>query len=388
VSNALDGIRVIDLSNGLAGNSCTKLLADLGAEVIKLESPGRGDFTRTLAPWVFETFNRNKRSVAVDLRTDAGRELALRLIGTADVFIQTLHPDAAESMGLGRDAVQAANPRIVHASLSAFGATGPNSHRKAVDVVIQAESGLSTIQGQIMANGSFIDATAGLQLASGILAALMKRERSGEVDQVSVTLLDAALYMESVPFAEFSATGNVIDPAAYVQRFPTVAVFQAADGPFFLGAYWNDQWARLCELAGRPELAADERFATKELRSANVARLRAALNDAFARRPRADWVRELNAGDIMAGTANSFPDLLTDEQVRVNDSFEQVRIRDGREVTFVRPAFRFAEQWKQSSPAPHIGADTGALLAELGVSADEQDRLLAAGVIAVHGGES
>jgi CoA:oxalate CoA-transferase len=388
VSNALDGFRVIDLSNGLAGNSCTKLLADLGAEVIKLESPGRGDFTRTLVPWVFETFNRNKRSFAVDLRRAEGRDLALRLIRTSDVFIQTLHPGAAESMGLGRDAVTACNPRIIHVSLSAFGPTGPSSRRKAVDVVIQAESGLSTIQGQIMTNGSFIDATAGLHLLSGILSALLKRERTGEVDHVTVNLLDAALYMESVPFAEFSVTGNVIDPRAYVRRFPTVSVFEAADGPFFLGAYWDDQWERLCSLVGRPELATDARFATKEGRSENVAELRAELTTAFGSRPRADWVRDFNERDIMAGTVNSFADLAGDEQVRVNDSFERVRIRDGREATFVRPAFRFGEQWKQSAPAPDIGSDTDALLSGLGVTGDERQRLVTAGVVGIHGGEA
>jgi CoA:oxalate CoA-transferase len=388
VSNALDGFRVIDLSNGLAGNSCTKLLADLGAEVIKLESPGKGDFTRTLVPWVFETFNRNKRSFAVDLRSAAGRDLALRLIRTADVFIQTLHPDAAESMGLGRDAVIACNPRIIHASLSAFGATGPSSRRKAVDVVIQVESGLSTIQGQIMTNGSFIDATAGLHLLSGILSALMKRERTGEVDRVTVNLLDAALYLESVPFAEFSVTGKMIDPRAYIRRFPTVSVFDAADGPFFLGAYWDDQWGRLCSLVARPDLAADERFATKGARSENVAALRDELTTAFRKRPRADWVRELNERDIMAGTVNSFANLAVDEQVRVNDSFERVRIRDGREAAFVRPAFRFGEQWKQSAPAPDIGSDTSALLSELGFSGDERQSLIAAGVVEVRGGDA
>jgi CoA:oxalate CoA-transferase len=388
VSNALDGFRVIDLSNGLAGNSCTKLLADLGAEVIKLESPGKGDFTRTLVPWVFETFNRNKRSFAVDLRSAEGRDLALRLIRTADVFVQTLHPDAAESMGLGRDAVIACNPRMIHASLSAFGATGPSSRRKAVDVVIQAESGLSTIQGQIMTNGSFIDATAGLHLLSGILSALMKRERTGEVDRVTVNLLDAALYLESVPFAEFSVTGKVIDPRAYVRRFPTVSVFEAADGPFFLGAYWDAQWGRLCSLVGRPDLAADERFATEGARSENVAALRDELTTAFRKRPRADWIRELNEGDIMAGTVNSFADLAVDEQVRVNDSFERVRIRDGREAAFVRPAFRFGEQWKQSAPAPDIGSDTSALLSELGFSGDERQSLIAAGVVEVRGGDA
>jgi CoA:oxalate CoA-transferase len=388
VSNALDGFRVVDLSNGLAGNSCTKLLADLGAEVIKLESPGRGDFTRTLVPWVFETFNRNKRSFAVDLRSDEGRELALRLIGTADVFIQTLHPGAAESMGLGRAAVTAANPRIIHVSLSAFGATVPSSRRKAVDVVIQAESGLSTIQGQIMVNGSFIDATAGLHLLGGIMAALMKRERTGEIDHVTVNLLDAALYLESVPYAEYSVTGNVIDPHAYVHRFPTVSVFEAADGPFFLGSYWEDQWVRLCELVARADLAGDERFATKAARAENVTELRAELTAASGARPRADWVRELNAHDIMAGTVNGLADLAADEQVQVNDSFERLRMRDGREATFVRPAFRFGEQWKQSAAAPDIGADTSALVAELGVPAAERDRLQAAGVIGIHGGQS
>jgi CoA:oxalate CoA-transferase len=385
VSNALDGIRVVDLSNGLAGNSCTKLLADLGADVVKLESPDRGDFTRTLVPWVFETFNRNKRSFAVDLRRAEGRDLALRLIETADVFIQTLHPDAAESMGLGRAAVTARNPRIIHVSLSAFGATGPSSQRKAVDVVIQAESGLSTVQGQLLTNGSFVDATAGLHLLSGIMAALFKRERTGEVDHVTVNLLDAALYLESVPFAEFSATGNVIDPRAYARRFPTVSVFEAADGPFFLGAYWEDQWERLCALVGRPDLATDGRFATKETRSENVAELRAELTSAFGCRPRSDWVRDFNERDIMAGTVNSFADVAADEQVAVNESLERLRLRDGREATFVRPAFRFGEQWKQSAPAPDIGADSAALLTELGVPVDERQQLVAAGVVGIAG---
>jgi crotonobetainyl-CoA:carnitine CoA-transferase CaiB-like acyl-CoA transferase len=385
VSNALDGIRVVDLSNGLAGNSCTKLLADLGADVVKLESPDRGDFTRTLVPWVFETFNRNKRSFAVDLRRAEGRDLALRLIETADVFIQTLHPDAAESMGLGRAAVTARNPRIIHVSLSAFGATGPSSQRKAVDVVIQAESGLSTVQGQLLTNGSFVDATAGLHLLSGIMAALFKRERTGEVDHVTVNLLDAALYLESVPFAEFSATGNVIDPRAYARRFPTVSVFEAADGPFFLGAYWEDQWERLCALVGRPDLATDGRFATKETRSENVAELRAELTSAFGRRPRSDWVRDFNERDIMAGTVNSFADVAADEQVAVNESLERLRLRDGREATFVRPAFRFGDQWKQSAPAPDIGADSAALLTELGVPVDERQQLVAAGVVGIAG---
>jgi CoA:oxalate CoA-transferase len=383
MSRALDGFRVVDLSNGFAGNSCTKMLADLGAEVIKLESPGRGDFTRSLVPWVFESFNRNKRSLAVDLRTDEGRELALRLVRTADVFVQTLRPDAAEALGLGRDVVCACNPRIIHASLSAFGATGPSSGRKAVDVVIQAESGLSSVLGNVLTNGTFIDATAGLQLASGVLSALMKRERGGEIDRVTVALLDAALYLESAPLAEFSVTGKVVDPAAYARRFPAVGVFAAADGPFFLAAYRDDEWAQVCALIAAPALTADGRFSTGPDRSANAASLRAELTSAFACRPRAEWVQALNARGVMAGIVSSLDDVLENEQVRVNDLLEKVRIRDGREATFVRPVFRFAEQWSQSAPAPGIGADTRALLTDLGISGAEQQALIAAGVVGV-----
>jgi CoA:oxalate CoA-transferase len=381
MSKALAGARVVDLTNGFAGNSCAKLLADLGAEVIKVENPGKGDFTRTLVPWVFQTFNRNKRSFAVDARHDDGRELVYRLIETADVFVQSLRPGAAESMGLGRDAVTACNPRIIYASLSGFGHTGPSSRRKAVDVVMQSESGLASIQGRVLVNTSFIDATAGLQLLAGILAALGKRDRTGQVDHVTVSLLDSALYLESVPLAEYSVTGKTIDPAAYVRRFPTVGVFDAADGPFFLAAYWDTQWEQLCALTGRTDLAADSRYRTAPDRSANATGLRADLSAEFRRRPRDEWIRALGDLEIMAACVNSFADVLTDAQVQANDSFERLQLADGRDVTFVRPAFRFGEQWQQSSPAPAIGADTAALLARLGVSEEDRRRLQAEGVV-------
>jgi CoA:oxalate CoA-transferase len=383
MSKALAGARVVDLTNGFAGNSCAKLLADLGAEVIKVENPGKGDFTRTLVPWVFQTFNRNKRSFAVDARHDDGRELVYRLIETADVFVQSLRPGAAESMGLGRDAVTACNPRIIYASLSGFGHTGPSSRRKAVDVVMQSESGLASIQGRVLVNTSFIDATAGLQLLAGILAALGKRDRTGQVDHVTVSLLDSALYLESVPLAEYSVTGKTIDPAAYVRRFPTVGVFDAADGPFFLAAYWDTQWEQLCALTGRTDLAADSRYRTAPDRSANATGLRADLSAEFRRRPRDEWIRALGDLEIMAACVNSFADVLTDAQVQANDSFERLQLADGRDVTFVRPAFRFGEQWQQSSPAPAIGADTAALLARLGVSEEDRRRLQAEGVVAL-----
>jgi CoA:oxalate CoA-transferase len=381
MSKTLAGARVVDLTNGFAGNSCAKLLADLGADVVKVESPGKGDFTRTLVPWVFQTFNRNKRSFAVDARHEDGRELVYRLIETADVFVQSLRPGAAEALGLGREAVTFCNPRIIHASLSGFGRTGPSSRRKAVDVVMQSESGLASIQGRVLTNTSFVDATAGLQLLAGILAALIKRDRTGQVDHVTVNLLDAALYLESVPLAEYSVTGKTIDPVAYVRRFPTVGVFDAADGPFFLAAYWDAQWDKVCALIGRGDLATDPRFRTGPDRSVNATALRADLAAEFQRRPRAEWIRALGDLDIMAASVNSFADVLADAQVQANDSLERLRLADGRDVAFVRPAFRLGEPWQQSSPAPAIGADTAALLAELGVPEEERRRLTAEGVV-------
>jgi CoA:oxalate CoA-transferase len=294
-----------------------------------------------------------------------------------------LPPGAADSLGLGRHAVTACNPRIIHASLSGFGSTGPSSHRKAVDVVMQSESGLASIQGQVLTNTSFIDATAGLHLLAGILAALVKRERTGQVDHVTVNLLDSALYLESVPLAEYSVTGKTIDPAAYVRRFPTVGVFDAADGRFFLAAYWEAQWEQLCTLIGRCDLAADARYRTAPGRSQNATGLRADLSAEFWRRPRDEWIRALGDLEIMAAPVNSFADVLADAQVLANDSFERLQLADGRDVTFVRPAFRFGEQRQQSSPAPVIGADTAALLAGLGVSDADSRRLQAEGVVAL-----
>ncbi len=382
MTGALDGMHVVDLTNGFAGNSCTKLLADLGADVIKVESPGKGEFTRTLVPWVFQTFNRNKRSFAVNLRSEEGVELVYRLLERSDIFVQSLRPGAAESLGLGHDEVTRRNPRLIHASLSGFGCTGPSSHRKGVDVVIQAESGLSTIQGKMLTNTSFVDASAGLHLLAGLLASVIKRERTGVVDHVTVNLLDSALYLESVPMAEYSVTGHVLDPSAYVKRFPTVSVFSAADGPLFLAAYWDSQWQQLCALLDRPDLVTDERFRTLDDRRANVTALRSEMDREFGRRPRKEWVAELDKLAIMAGSANTFADVLADDQVRINDSFETLTMSDGREASFVRPAVRFAGcPWAPSSAAPRVGEHTAQVLAHLGVEPAEMARLADAGVI-------
>jgi CoA:oxalate CoA-transferase len=171
MTGVLTGFRVLDLTNALAGSSATRLLADLGADVVKIESPDGGDFTRSLVPFVFESFNGNKRSIALDLKKPEGIDLIKVLVRESDVFVHSMRPGAVEAIGLGREALAQINPRLIYAAFSAFGDVGPSSHRRGVDAVIQAESGLATVQGRVLDNLSFIDISGGLSLALAIVAA-------------------------------------------------------------------------------------------------------------------------------------------------------------------------------------------------------------------------
>jgi CoA:oxalate CoA-transferase len=379
---ALAGMRVVDLINALAGASTTKLLGDLGADIIKVETPETGDFTRRLVPWVFETFNRDKRSVAINLRTPAGIALVKRLAASADVFVHSMRPGAADELGLGRDVLTAANPRLVYASLSAFGPTGPDSARKGVDAVVQAESGLAVLQGGVQPGLSFVDNAAGLAMSQAILAALLKRERTGEVDTVTISLLETALYLQSVPLAEFAVTGRTVDPASYARRFPTVGVYQASDGPFFIGAYWEPEWHAICEVIERPDLADDKRFASVAERQTNRGPLRDEMERSFATRGRDEWTARLQARGIVSGVVKSQDDLMTDEQIACLGSLEEVQLADGRLAGFVRAPYRFSdEQCSTKRRAPSLGSDTVAVLEQLGIDAAERQRLIEAGVI-------
>jgi len=384
---ALEGIRVLDMTNGVAGSSSTKLLADLGADVVKVESPGKGEFTRSLVPWVFQTFNREKRSVAIDIHRPEGRDLVLRLAAASDVFVQSMRPGLLEGVGLGRDALTAANPRLIHASISAWGPAGPKSRRKGVDAVVQAESGLASIQGKVLGNGSFVDASAGLSMAYAILGALFTRERTGVVDHVTVNLLDTGVYLAQAPTLEHSVTGYQFAPAAYAQRFPTVRVFEAADGPFFVAAYRDPEWRILCEVSGSTELLTDERFATTESRAAHLDELGKLLGDRLARRPREEWVAALGDRGVMAGVVRNQGEVVEDEQVIFNQTLEQVEMADGRVGQFARPPYRYIDRpLPVSRPAPTVGADTADVLGDvLGLDGEDRDRLVQAGIVQVGG---
>jgi crotonobetainyl-CoA:carnitine CoA-transferase CaiB-like acyl-CoA transferase len=382
MNNALAGVRVVDLTHALAGPSGTQLLADLGADVIKVENPEGGDFTRSGHPYVFQSFNRSKRSVTIDVKQPEGLDLLRRLVATADVFVHSQRPGMVERMGLGPEELRAVNSSLIYASFAGFGFVGPNSQRRAVDAVVQAESGLAALQGGVLGNISFIDTAAGLSLAYAILAAVIRRDRTGEVEDVKVNLLDTAVYLQSAPLAEFSVTGKMHKQSNYSRRFATVGVFNAADGALFLAAYFERDWAVLCEVFERPDLAKDERFATAESRLAHTAEVQAELGAEFARRPRAEWLELLDSRRVMVGVFRSYAEVLTDEQLGANATLEQLNTAAGVAVTVPRPPYRFASrQLHDSHPSPALGVDTDDVLRELGVGDKELAKLRANDVI-------
>jgi CoA:oxalate CoA-transferase len=364
--NALDDVRVVDLTNGLAGTSATKLLAAMGAEVIKVENPAGGDMTRNLVPWVFEAYNGGKRSLTADLREHAGRDIVRSLVRSSDVLVQSMRPGALEEIGLGRTEMSVLNPRLIYASFSAFGSSGPSSQRRGVDSVLQAESGLASVQGRVIDNVSPIDAAGGLALSNGILAALMLRERTGAVQHVDVNLLDTAIYLQSAPYAEFSVTGTTFDQRAFDETFPLVGTFDAADGPLYIAAYWDRDFSTMCAMMDRPELVEDKRFRDAASRAANRASLRAEVSASLQRRPRSEWVDELVRNGILAGEARSFADVLADEQVERNETFETVELAGKGVASIPRPPFKFPGRPAfKLGPAPALGADNETILAFL-----------------------
>ncbi|HXA11956.1 MAG TPA: CoA transferase [Mycobacterium sp.] len=362
----LAGFRVVDLTNGLAGTSCTKFLSSYGADVIKIENPDGGDMTRNLVPWVFQTFNGGKRSLTVDLREKSGQDIVRRLATSSDVLVQSMRPGALEEIGLGRAELTAANPSLIYASFSAFGSSGPSSHRRGVDPVVQAESGLAEIVGRVMDNVSVIDAAGGLALAQGVLAALMLRERSGVAEHVEVNLLDTAVYLQAALYTEFSATGRTFDQDSFDEMFPTVGTFEAADGPLYIAAYWQRDWATICDLVGRPEWLEDARFCDAASRSANRDALREGINAELKRRPRRQWVGELEQLGILAGERRRYAEVLADEQVQHNQTFEAIQLADDKTVSIPRSPVRLGGRPLPGlGAAPALGQDTDSILLSL-----------------------
>jgi CoA:oxalate CoA-transferase len=336
MTQALDGLRVLDLTRVLAGPYATMVLADLGADVVKIELPGTGDDARAYPPHVagesvyFMSLNRNKRSMTLDLKNPSGRELFLELVRQADVLVENFRPGAMARLGLAYDDLHDVNPRLIYAAVSGFGQTGPYSPRAAYDAVLQAMGGIMSITGP--ENGqptrvgtSIADITAGLFSAIGILAALAKRHETGVGQMVDVAMLDCQVAILENAIARYAATGQAPGPIG--NRHPAIFPFEpfdTADGQLMVAAGNDVLWGRLCTVIDCQELADDPRFGTNPLRHENYDAMRAALAEAFPRRTTAEWQRLLDEAGIPNGPINNVADVVNDPQVQAREMIQTV----------------------------------------------------------------
>ncbi len=371
----LQGILVLDLTRVLAGPYCTMLLADLGARVVKLEAPGRGDDARAIGPFVagrsayFSSLNRGKESLALDLKQAADRERFERLLSRADVLVENFRPGVMERLGYAWPVLHGRHPRLVLASISGFGQTGPYAARPAYDAIVQGMGGIMSLTGQAggpptRVGTSIGDIAAGLFAAVGIEAALLERERSGEGRHVDVAMLDAQVAILENAIARYVASGEVPGPLG--SRHPSIAPFQALatqDGFVVVAAGNDGLFAKLCGALGVPELAADPRFADNESRLRNVEALAARLEARLSDRGTREWVERLLGAGVPCGPIQDVARLLEDPQVAARNMI----VREARGLPlagnpiklsgFVDPPSRRA--------APELDADRERVLAEL-----------------------
>lgn len=345
----MDGMTVLDLTANVAGPLACQVFVDLGAQVIKVESADGEAARRIVAlrdgaplrPY-FAPHNRGKLSVQLDLRTSAGRADILALADTADVVVDGFRPGVADRLGIGGDALRARNPRLVYASLSAYGESDP---RAGIDMLVQAETGLTTglrrrDGAPTMVASQIVDACAGHVLAQAVLAALLGRSRTGRGEHVRVALYDVACSMQANHLtARLNAAGASRSGPAGVAVAPS-GVFRTADGFLVLAAYIPKHWALLCEALERPDLADDPRFTDQRTRAEHLAELTAELEAVFATATAEVWEQRLQVAGVMAARANSWADAVASEVFAGRD-LTVTASDDGRELVTIRTPARF-----------------------------------------------
>ena len=389
----LQGIRVLDLSRVIAGPYCAALLGDLGADVIKLERPGRGDDLRALRgsgqmSASFAAVNRNKRGIAVDLQKPEGARLAFDLARRADVIIENFLTGAAERLGLGYAAVREVNPAVVYASVTGFGQTGPLARKPGYNTIAQGMSGLMALTGMpgdppTRVGGSVSDVAASYMTFGMINAALVHRFRTGAGQHVDVSLLSASLGLLPDPVAIYFDTGERPKRAGNRNLNLTPAeAFQAGDGFVNVVLLNPDQWGRFCGALGDPAMETEPRFATNPARLENHAAFKARVEAVLRTASVAEWVTRLEAAGIAAGPIYEFHEVFDDPQVRhlgLVAEVEQPGAGKVKMLTF--PGRASGTPPRIDRPAPLLGQHTAEVLGELGLSREKIDRLAAAAVI-------
>lgn len=391
-SPPLEGIRVIDFSRIIAGPLCTQQLADLGADVIKVEHPVTGDETRARSSKgdgrgaFFLAFNRSKRSIAIDLSTDEGKGLARGLIREADVVIENFRPGVMDRLGLGQAAVREADPSLIYVSISAYGSTGPFSSRPGLDPVLQAESGMMSLNGAIDGEPtrhplSLIDTLTAAHATSAICAALLGRQSHGGGDFIDLCLLDTAIGALGNAGLQYLTTGLVPERSGnrHISAAP-IDLYNTATTPIYLATATDRLFADLCSVIGRPDLAEDERFTGPGPRARNRDQLKVEIEQALAARPAADWLAEMQ--HLPAGGVRTIDEALNAPEVSERDMVQE--IHDGDDVISVLGStFKFAEtELAAFRPPPLLAEHTDDVLASvLSMTDAEIEALRAAGTV-------
>jgi crotonobetainyl-CoA:carnitine CoA-transferase CaiB-like acyl-CoA transferase len=379
----LSGVRVLDLTRVLSGPFCTMLLADQGAEVVKVEEPGRGDDARHLGPpfrgdvsGFFVSVNRNKKSLTLNLKAERGVDLLKQLVRRADVFVENFRPGVAERLGIDYPALSAIRPKLVYASVSGFGQTGPYRERPGYNIIVQALSGVMSTSGPsgkpdgepggepYPIGVSLGDIPAGMFAAFAITTALYARERTGRGQYIDVSMLDSLVAMMENPIVRHGMTGAPPEP--FGRRHPSITpygIFDAADGPIAL-AVGNDRlWLGLCEAIDRPDLAQDARFETNASRTENAQALYALLGDLLAQRPASVWVQLLLAAGIPAAPVNTVADLFEDPQIEARGMLPRVEQPGAGSIPVCGMPLRLVGQPEPTyGPAPRLGEHTREVL--------------------------
>jgi formyl-CoA transferase/CoA:oxalate CoA-transferase len=392
----LDGLTVVDLTRVLSGPYCTMQLADMGARVLKIEHPGHGDDTRAWGPPFLEgesayylSVNRNQESVAIDFKHPAGRDLLVRLIGKADVLVENFRPGTLDRLGLGYDAMSARYPRLVYASISGFGQTGPRRDEAGYDAMIQAEGGLMSITGApdgpaVRLGVAIADIAAGMFAFQGILLALLARVNTGRGQLVDVALLDSVTALLTYQAGVYFASGTA--PARLGNRHASIAPydsFDAADGVLVLAVGNDDQWRRFCLMAGLDAIAADERFATNAARVAHYDTLRPILVDLIRRESAATWTERLRTAGVPCGAVRSVAEALRDPQILARDMVALLpHPTIGAFETLGVPVKLSDTPGGVRTPPPRLGEHTARVLHDvLEISRIEYRALVEAGVL-------